>query len=91
MKRVQKLSLLQPEITPLSTVCGLNQDSVHRIFDVLENADDGTRITYLRIFIINETLHSVVKRHEEIMPQKGKNQVGAISPCEEEQNITGVY
>jgi hypothetical protein len=50
------------------------------IIDGLENAVDDTKITYLMIFGINGTLHRVVTRPEKIIPQKGKHQVGAISP-----------
>jgi hypothetical protein len=35
-------------------------------------------------------LHRVVTRPEKIIPQKGKHQVGAISPWERGQNITDV-
>jgi hypothetical protein len=82
MKRHQKLSLRQPELTQLASVSGFNKVVVHTIFDVLDNIVDENKITNSKIFIMSETSHTVVQRPHKIGAQKEKHQVGAISSCE---------
>jgi hypothetical protein len=52
------------------------------IFDVMENIVDENKITYSRIFNMDETSHTIVQRPEKIIAQKGKHQLGASSSCE---------
>jgi hypothetical protein len=75
----------------LARASGLNEVVVHTNFDVLENIVDENKIRSSRIFNMDKTSHAVVQRPEKIIAQKGKRQVGAISPCERGQNVTGVY
>jgi hypothetical protein len=79
MKRHQKLSLRQPELTSLARASGFNKVVAHTIFHVLENILDKNKNTDSRIFNMNETSHIVVQRPKKIIAQKGKYQVGAIS------------
>jgi hypothetical protein len=58
---------------------------------MLENIVDEHKITAARIVNMDETSHTVVQRPEKIIAQKGKHEVGAITSCEREQNVTGVY
>jgi hypothetical protein len=39
---------------------------------------------------MDKTSHTVMQRPEKIVAHKGKHQVGAISSCEQRQNVTGV-
>lgn len=89
MKDHHKLSLQQPELTSLARVSG--HKKVHTIFDVLENIVDEIKITCSRIFNMDGTSHTVVQHPEKIISQKGNDHVGAISLCEQGQNVTGLY
>jgi hypothetical protein len=65
MKHHHKLSLQQPELMSLATVSGLKK--VHTIFDVLKNTIDDIKITYWRIFNMDETSHAVMQHPEKII------------------------
>jgi hypothetical protein len=82
MKRHQKQSLRQPQLTSLARVLGFNGVAVHMIFYVLANIVDKHKIAVSRTSNMDETSHTVVQCPEKIIPQKGKHQAGAILWCD---------
>jgi hypothetical protein len=70
MKHHQKLSLRQPELMSSARISGFKK--VHMIFDVLESIVIEIKMTYSRIFNMEETSHTVVQRPEKIIPQEDK-------------------
>jgi hypothetical protein len=91
MKRHQKLSFWQPELTPLARVYVFKEVVVHTIFDVMENIFDENKIINSRIFNMDKTSLTVKQHSDKIIAQKGQYQVGAILLCKQGQIITSVY
>jgi hypothetical protein len=88
-KRPLNLSLQQPYSKALLRASRFNNTVVDKHFDVSEYPVDGNKITAARMFIMDETSHTVVQRSEKIIAQKGRHQVEAITSCERGQNVAG--
>nr|CAD7257341.1 unnamed protein product [Timema shepardi] len=91
MNRHSELNLRQPELTSQAMASSSNKVVVYTLFDVLENNIDEHKFTAERILNMDETSHTVVQRSENIVAQKGKHEVEAITCCDRGKNGTRVY
>ena len=91
MRRHPDLRLRSPEATSMARSKGFNRQDVADFFQKYTDLIDEHGLTAERIYNVDESGHSTVQTPSNVISQRGKRQVGAITSAERGTNTTGVY